>query len=106
MSQPTTVPAPSAESVVSQILDVAETIASALPVGGEIASAIKLAAVIGNGIAHASPAILALYDTIKASVEGGAAPTPEAWDAYDAAADTAHVEWLAAVAEARGTSTT
>ena len=96
---------PTVEEVVAEIFNVATTIAAVLPVGAEVAGAIKLAATIGNGIAHAYPAIVALYANIKAAAEGGAAPTAEAWAEYNAAADTAHQEWLAAVADARGTST-
>jgi len=96
---------PTVESVVSEIFNVATTIAAVFPVGAEVAGAIKLAATVANGLVNAVPSVVALYDNIKAAVEGGAAPTAEQWASYNAAADTAHVKWLAAVAEARGTST-
>lgn len=87
-------------SVLNNIFNVADTIASMLPAGSEVVDAIKLAVTIGNGLANALPAIEALWSEIQAAAAGQVAPTEAQWAAWNAAADTAHQEWLAAIGQA------
>lgn len=52
---------------------------------------------IAAGLLDGAPDLVNAYDAVKAAVNGGAAPTPEQWSAFNAAADAAHNDLQAAI---------
>lgn len=85
---------------ITAIISILSTIASvALPgatiAGWALTKIIAFAMAVANGI----PDAISAFQAIQNAANGEAAPTAEEWAAADAAADTAHLAFQAAIAE-------
>lgn len=87
-----------AASVASAAIALVEDVAPSLSIAGFAVS--KVLAIAGD-VAAEEPNVVAAYGAVKAAVAGGAAPTPEQWATFDAAADEAHANVRAAIAAFR-----
>jgi len=79
--------------------EIAANVIAVMPVGAEVVGAVRLANTIAAGVVNAEPALVAIADEIEAAKNSGEKVTPEKWAEYNAAADKAHDDLKAALAE-------
>lgn len=89
--------ASNAAAIAGKILEVAGVLAPIVPGGAGVVEIVKLVTAVGSGLVNAEPAMVALYDEIKATAAGGPAPTAEQWADWNARADKAHDDLNAAL---------